>query len=172
MVGSDRTNPKGYERALVEAIVQESGWKKSTVLPFAACVYIQKAAGDESERVRSTLLWNEAQLHFVSLRSWAHCGGRGGLSRVEMNALRAPLTALPAQPETCVSFSVDTADAFIDGRITRHSWKRQWGAGGRSESSPHHFPPNRPTRKECFIMSPGFVNDRHDGNYHRTLTQL
>jgi hypothetical protein len=36
----------------------------------------------------------EAQLNFVSLRSSSHYVGFG-LSRVEMNALRAPLTALP-----------------------------------------------------------------------------
>src|SRR6266567_4433748 len=72
-----RTNPKGYEGALVEAIVQESSRKKSTVLPLAACGCIQQAAGAESARVRMILLWNEAQLHFVSLRSWTHCWGAG-----------------------------------------------------------------------------------------------
>jgi hypothetical protein len=67
MVGSDRMNPKGYERALVEAIVQEFGRKKSTVPPLPACGCIQQAVGDESARVRMALLWNEAQLHFISL---------------------------------------------------------------------------------------------------------
>src|SRR5579863_112615 len=137
MVGSNRMNPKGYERALVEAIVQESSGKNSTVLSLAACGCAQQAAGDESARVTMTLLWNEAQLHFVSLRSWAHCGGRRGLSRVEMNALWAPLTALPDPVETCVSFSVDTADAFIAGRITGYLRSASCcdGGGGLSRAT-------------------------------------
>ena len=104
MVGSDRTDSQDYVRAVVVAIVQESCRKTHTVLPLAACGRTQQAAGDDSARVSMTLLWNEAQLHFVSLRSWAKSRGRGGLSRVEMNALRAPLTALPAQPVACVFF--------------------------------------------------------------------
>ena len=42
------------------------------------------------------LLWNEASLNFVSLRSHIDSVGRRGPSRVKMNALRAPLTALYA----------------------------------------------------------------------------
>ena len=54
-----------------------------------------------------------AELRFASfpLPSW----GLGGLSRVEMNALRAPLTALPTQRKKCVYFSLDMAGDFIDG---------------------------------------------------------
>ena len=59
----------------------------------------------------SCQLRNEAPLNFVSLRSLAHCVGSGVLSRVQMNALRAPLTALP-NPDGSVSF--DEADDFID----------------------------------------------------------
>jgi hypothetical protein len=62
----------------------------------------------------SSQLRNEAPLNFVSLRSLAHCVGSGGLSRVQMNALRAPLTALP-NPDGSVSF--DEADDFIDDFI-------------------------------------------------------
>jgi hypothetical protein len=60
---------------------------------------------------------NEAQLHFVSLRSQFHYGARGELSRVEMNALRAPLTALPRAQGDVSSFLLDSADALIDGRL-------------------------------------------------------
>jgi hypothetical protein len=40
------------------------------------------------------LLRNEASLNFVSLRSQLDSVGRRGPSRIKMNALRAPLTAL------------------------------------------------------------------------------
>jgi len=56
-------------------------------------------------------LRNEAALNFVSLRSLVHGIGSGALSRVEMNALRAPLTALPSPEDKCV---FDEADDFID----------------------------------------------------------
>src|SRR3981189_1470851 len=59
-------------------------------------------------------LGNEASLNFVSLRSHFNSVGRRGLSRVEMNALRAPLTALYVSAEMEIFFSLDTADAFID----------------------------------------------------------
>jgi hypothetical protein len=70
-------------------------------------------------------LGNEASLNFVSLRSHFNSVGRRGLSRVEMNALRAPLTTLYVSAEMEIFFSLDTADAFIDGRLTRTSDLRQ-----------------------------------------------
>ena len=62
-------------------------------------------------------LRNEASLNFVSLRSHFNSVGRRGLSRVEMNALRAPLTTLYVSADMEIFFSLDTADAFIDGRL-------------------------------------------------------
>ena len=59
----------------------------------------------------SSPLRNEASLNFVSLRSLVHGVGWGALSRVEMNALQAPLTALPSREDKCV---FDEADDFID----------------------------------------------------------
>jgi hypothetical protein len=59
----------------------------------------------------SCQLRNEAPLNFVSLRSLVDGVGWGALSRVEMNALRAPLTALPNREDKCV---LDEADDFID----------------------------------------------------------
>jgi hypothetical protein len=59
-------------------------------------------------------LGNEASLNFVSLRSHFNSVGRRGLSRVEMNALRAPLTTLYVSAEMEIFFSLDTADAFIE----------------------------------------------------------
>jgi len=47
----------------------------------------------------SSQLRNEAPLNCVSLRSLVDGVGSGGLSRVEMNAPRAPLTALPKPEE-------------------------------------------------------------------------
>jgi hypothetical protein len=74
------------------------------------------ASEDERKEIKTEQLRNEASLYFVSLRSRVHCVARRGLSRVEMNALRAPLTALSAPLERCRHFLLDRADAFIDGR--------------------------------------------------------
>ena len=64
------------------------------------------------ELIRETCqIRNEASLNFVSLRSLVDGVGSGALSRVEMNALRAPLTALLNQEGKCV---FDEADDFTD----------------------------------------------------------
>ena len=65
----------------------------------------------------STESWqlrNEAPLNFVSLRSLVDGVASRALSRVEMNALRAPLTALLSREHKCV---LDEADEFIDSEI-------------------------------------------------------
>ncbi len=49
-------------------------------------------------------LRNEASLYFVSLRSLSDSMGRLGLSRVKMNALRAPLTGRAARRGMSVTF--------------------------------------------------------------------
>ena len=67
-------------------------------------------------RTELCLLRNEASLNFVSLRSQLDSEGRRGLSRIKMNALRAPLTALYVSIRREVVFSLDSADAFIDSR--------------------------------------------------------
>jgi hypothetical protein len=59
-------------------------------------------------------LRNEALLNFVSLRSHFDSVGRRGPSRIEMNALWAPLTALYVSAEMEIVFSLDIADAFIE----------------------------------------------------------
>jgi hypothetical protein len=64
------------------------------------------------------LLRNEASPKFVSLRSHLDSVGRRGPSRIKMNALRAPLTALYFSDGGEISFSLDSADAFIDGRLS------------------------------------------------------
>ena len=77
--------------------------------------------GDESwsEAAKESCLRNEAQLYRVSLRSRFDCVARRGLSRVKMNALRAPLTALSAREEKCRHFLLDNADVVIDGSLLR-----------------------------------------------------
>src|SRR6516162_2136124 len=70
-------------------------------------------------RGKRILLRNEAQLNCVSLRSRFDGVARRGLSRVEMNALRAPLTALSAPREECFHFWIDNADVVTDGML-RH----------------------------------------------------
>ena len=62
------------------------------------------------------LLRNEASLNFVSLRSHVDSVRRRGPSRIKMNALRAPLTALYVSSGWGSLFFLDSADAFIDGR--------------------------------------------------------
>ena len=64
---------------------------------------------------------NEASLNFVSLRSHFDSVGRRGPSRIKMNALRAPLTALYVSNGREIVFSVDAADAFIDGGYSLRS---------------------------------------------------
>jgi hypothetical protein len=61
--------------------------------------------------------WNEAPLHFVSLRSSLHDVGLEGLSRVEMNAQKTGALDSPSNPKgrSVLRFSLDTADDFIDG---------------------------------------------------------
>jgi hypothetical protein len=70
------------------------------------------------DKTESCPLGNEASLKFVSLRSQVDSVGRRGPSRVKMNALRAPLTALHVSMREYSSFSLDSADAFIDIRLT------------------------------------------------------
>jgi hypothetical protein len=69
------------------------------------------------DKIESCPLGNEASLKFVSLRSQVDSVGRGAPSRVKMNALRAPLTALHVSMREHSSFSLDSADAFIDAVI-------------------------------------------------------
>src|SRR5947209_14529975 len=53
--------------------------------------------GGEPNEEKAELPGNEASLNFVSLRSLCNFVGRLGPSRVKINALRAPLTALPVR---------------------------------------------------------------------------
>jgi len=74
-------------------------------------------------------LGNEASLRFVSLRSQVDSVGRGAPSRGKMNALRAPLTALHVSTRENASFSLDSADAFIDIRL--HACLNFWSNGAK-----------------------------------------
>jgi len=62
---------------------------------FSRLGMFHQASGDEPNQFKPELLRNEVQLYLVSLRSPLDYGHGKGLSRVEMNALRAPLTAPP-----------------------------------------------------------------------------
>src|SRR6516162_10707049 len=95
MVGLDQDSTREItSRALVEAAVEEFR-DRTTIVGFTpsrpACCSARH--GEKNQKPKQPR--NEAQLHFVSLRSQSHYGARGELSGVEMNALRAPLTALP-----------------------------------------------------------------------------
>jgi len=84
-----------------------------TVLPRKALGLLHPLASVENPTKRSELLGNEASLNFVSLCSLFEDVERLRLSRVKMNALWAPLTALtvPAGDvcvllaEACVFFT-------------------------------------------------------------------
>jgi hypothetical protein len=95
-------------------------WQEKTrvgdFLLISGCL-LHPDAEDGPERVKSEQLRNEASLNCASLRSRVHYVARRSLSRVEMNALRAPLTALSALEEECCHFLLDTADAFIAGQL-------------------------------------------------------
>jgi hypothetical protein len=51
------------------------------------------------------------------LRARFDCGGAERAVKVEMNALRAPLTALSARTEKCCYLLRDNADVVIDGDV-------------------------------------------------------
>src|SRR6516164_4792084 len=85
----------------------------SNFLLMSGC-FLNPDAEDGPEKVKNEQLRNEASLNCASLRSRVHYVARRGLSRVEMNALRAPLTALSAPREDCRHFLLDRADAFIE----------------------------------------------------------
>ena len=87
MVGSDQVPPERLQRALVEAAVEQFRDRTTTIglspsVP-ASCFARLGEKNQKQEQPR-----NEAQLHFVSLRSQSHYGARGELSRVEMHAQR------------------------------------------------------------------------------------
>ena len=98
-------------------------WQEKTrvgdFLLMSGCL-LHPDAEDGPEKVKNEQLRNEASLNCASLRSRVHYVARRGLSRVEMNALRAPLTALSAPREDRRHFLLDGADAFIDGQLYRY----------------------------------------------------
>src|SRR5215472_1653762 len=94
MVGSDQVPPERLQRALVEAAVEQFR-DRTTTIGFSPSVPASCFArlGEKNQKRKQPR--NEAQLHFVSLRSQFHYGARGGLSRVEMNALGGALDSPP-----------------------------------------------------------------------------
>src|SRR5215472_18781327 len=70
------------------------------------------ASVDERNEIKTEQLRNEASLNCASLRSRVHCVARRGLSRVEMNACLAPLTAPSAPLEECRHFLLDRGRRF------------------------------------------------------------
>ena len=71
---------------------------------------------DERNEIKTEQLRNEASLNCAPLRSRVHYVARRGLSRVEMNACSAPLTALSAHLEECRHFLLDRGRRF-------HRWQ-------------------------------------------------
>ena len=122
MVGSGLSRPRDYKRALVEATMQE--WQEKTsvgdFLLMSGCL-LHPDAEDGPEKLKSEQLRNEASLNCAALRSPVHYVARRSLSRVEMNALRAPLTARSALAEKCRHFLLDRADAFIEAGYAEKS---------------------------------------------------
>jgi hypothetical protein len=81
---------------LVEATVQEFRDKTRLYGSLSdARVFAPPRFEDEPKKVKTEQLRNEASLNFVSLRSLFHYVSRLGLSRVEMNARRAVVSATP-----------------------------------------------------------------------------
>ena len=110
-------------------------WQEKTrvgdSLLLSGCL-LHPDAEDGAERIKSEQLRNETSLNCASLRSRVHYVARRSLSRVEMNALRAPLTALSALEEECRHLLLDTADAFIDGLITPYADRNRSGNSCKS----------------------------------------
>src|SRR6266496_126682 len=104
MVGSDRIPPRKissepWSRPPCKSSEIGRGQYGSAFSRLASSTKLREMNPTNSN---SSYLRNEAQLHFVSLRSPLDYGEE--LSRVKMNALRAPLTALPMPKGTCLSF--------------------------------------------------------------------
>jgi hypothetical protein len=84
---------------------------------FQGChaVPLQTEEAEPKKQNPSTKERSSTVLRFASFpRSIVRDSGR--LSRVEMNALRAPLTASQNLKMTCANFPLDGADDFIDER--------------------------------------------------------
>src|SRR5215472_17720721 len=107
----------------------------------------------ERKAIKSEQLRNEASLNCASLRSRVHYAARRGLSRVEMNALRALLTALSAPVETCCHFLHDTADAFIDGRLFLAIQAQQISPGNSSLQTRRSIPRNPQGSRGRHVLS-------------------
>jgi len=91
------------------------------------------------DKAESCPLGNEASLKLVSLRSQVDSVGRGVPSRVKMNALRAPLTALHVSTREHSSFPLDSADAFIDMRLIDLKVKNSLSQVVRDQAATYDF---------------------------------
>ena len=95
-------------------------WQEKTkvgdFLLMSGCL-LHPDAEYEPEKVkkRATKERSFTELRFASFPSPLCCAERS--VKVEMNALRATLTALSAPLEQCRHFLLDRADAFIDGPL-------------------------------------------------------
>jgi hypothetical protein len=99
--------------------VEEFRDRTTTIGSLSRCRRVAPPGLGRRTKKRNQLR-NGAQLHFVFASfPVSIMGARGELSRVEMNALRAPLTALPVPKGICRLFLLDGAGALIDGQLCR-----------------------------------------------------
>src|SRR5262252_4934622 len=116
MVGSGcmSSDPEDYGRAFwSRRQVQKFRKARSGVFPGCHSDPLHTEETEPKKQNPATKERSSTELRFASFpRSIVRDPGR--LSRVEMNALRAPLTASQDLTVTCANFPLDGADDFID----------------------------------------------------------
>src|SRR5215467_15217236 len=108
------SDPEDYERAFWSRR-QLQNFRKARTGVFQGChsLPLQTEETEPKKQNSSTMERSSTELRFASFpHSIVRDPGR--LSRVEMNALRAPLTASQDLTVTCANFLLDEADDFID----------------------------------------------------------
>jgi hypothetical protein len=110
------SDPEDYKRAFwSRRQMQKFSKAGSGVFQGCHAVPLQTEEAEPKKQNPSTKERSSTVLRFASFpRSIVRDSGR--LSRVEMNALRAPLTASQNLKMTCANFPLDGADDFIDER--------------------------------------------------------
>jgi len=115
MVGSERmsSDPEDYKRAFWSRRQLQKFRKARTGVFQGYSIPLPTEETEPKKQNPAPMERSSTELRFASFpRSIVRDPGR--LSRVEMNALRAPLTASQDLKVTCANFLLDGADDFID----------------------------------------------------------
>ena|SRR5215471_5490713 len=107
------SDPEDYKRAFWSRRQLQKFRKARTGVFQGYSIPLHTEETEPKKQNPATMERSSTELRFASFpRSIVRDPGR--LSRVEMNALRAPLTASQDLTVTCANFLLDEADDFID----------------------------------------------------------